>query len=118
MRILLTHNLKHAATVKILLSGLSFWEEGKERLWDGNNQDISEWERLSKVYPASPAFSPNPKCVLLSALEDPSAGRGGRTGNSVGMSLTLLHFCTNPLEGKPESKKQQAEPCILVDQDI
>lgn len=33
MQILLMHNLKHAAIVKILLSGLSFWEEGKALGW-------------------------------------------------------------------------------------
>lgn len=58
----------------------------------GSRQSGYRWMGgLSKVYPASSAFSPNPKCVPLSALEDPSAGHQGRTGNSVGMSLTLLH---------------------------
>lgn len=38
------HNLKHSATVEIPLLGFSFWEEDEERLWNGNNQDMGEWE--------------------------------------------------------------------------
>lgn len=43
-QILLMHNLKLSAAVKIPLSRFGFWEEDEERLWDGNNQDIGEWE--------------------------------------------------------------------------
>lgn len=64
-QILFMHNLKHAAAVKIPLSGFRFWEEDKERLWDGNNQGISDWEGSARFIQHLLHSHPTPNGVFL-----------------------------------------------------
>lgn len=102
---LLMHNLKRSVAVEIPLPGFSFWEEDEERLWDGSNQDMGEWEGSAGLSSISCILTQPQMCSSVSPRR-PQCRTWQQDRKLRGdESDTAVPLCTNPLEGKPQSKK-------------